>query len=87
MAPPEEEPRCQICERTFKSKAGLTVHQKRIHWRKEERKKFCCGRCGLVVEMEAAKNNHEKNCVNVRERRMTPEECVRNAERRYPSQT
>ena len=53
VAPPKEETRCHLCERIFKSKAGLEYIGRR---------RFCCDMCGLVVETEAAKRNHENSC-------------------------
>ena len=51
------------CEMVCWSKAALTVHQKRMHRLNEERVRFECRRCMLVLETEGARTNHERRCV------------------------
>ena len=50
------------CGMVCKTKAGLTVHEKRMHRAAEERVKFTCERCGGVYETEGARRNHMKTC-------------------------
>ena len=50
------------CGMICRSKAGLTMHQKRVHRAAEERKRFKCGRCEKVLETEGARVNHERMC-------------------------
>ena len=50
------------CGMVCKNKAGLTVHQKRLHRAAPERKKFQCGRCEIELETEGARVNHERMC-------------------------
>ena len=54
--------RYEGCGKVCLSKAGLTKHQKRIHRVHEERKRFECGVCGMSVETEVVRVNHERSC-------------------------
>ena len=50
------------CGKVCLSKGGLTLHQKRVHRAPEDRVRFRCDRCGINLETQAAKTNHEKTC-------------------------
>ena len=50
------------CGKRCLSRAGLTMHQKRMHRAQEERVRFSCGMCGVSLETEVAKVNHERAC-------------------------
>ena len=50
------------CGKVCRSKAGLTMHQKRLHRAADERKRFQCERCETVLETEGARVNHERMC-------------------------
>ena len=54
------------CGKVCRSKAGLTVHQKRMHRAAEERVRFPCVRCGRVLQTEVAREIHERKCMNER---------------------
>lgn len=54
--------RYEGCGKVCKSKGGLTLHQKRMHRAAPERMRFECDKCGMNVETEGAKKNHEKTC-------------------------
>ena len=58
--------RYEECGKVCKSKAGLTMHQKRMHRAPQERVRFECERCGVNVETEGAKANHERTCLGGR---------------------
>jgi hypothetical protein len=64
------------CGKVCKSKGGLTLHQKRIHRAPEERVRFECSNCGVNVETEGAKVNHERTCLGGRVE-ANRRECVR----------
>ena len=71
------------CGKVCRSRAGLTMHQKRMHRAALDRVRFVCEKCGVVCETEGAKVNHERSCGggrvdgNVRE----CEKCGRNVSR------
>ena len=54
--------RYEECGKVCKSKAELTMHEKRMHRVTEERVRFACSICGMNVETEGARKNHEKSC-------------------------
>ncbi len=54
--------RYEGCGKVCRSKAGLTNHQKRMHRVAEERVRFVCSICGMSVETEGARVNHERTC-------------------------
>ena len=54
--------RWEGCGKVCLSKGGLTLHQKRVHRAPEDRVRFRCDRCGINLETQAAKTNHEKTC-------------------------
>ena len=54
--------RYEGCEKVCKSRAGLTMHEKRMHRANEERVRFECSKCGMSVETEGARKNHESTC-------------------------
>ena len=53
---------CEVCGRVCKSKAGLTIHKKRVHEVSEKKKKFVCFGCKEVFKQEANLVNHQKLC-------------------------
>ena len=53
---------CDYCGRVCRSKAGLTIHVKRMHEESGGKKKFPCEKCGEVFKQEANLRNHEKIC-------------------------
>ena len=53
---------CDYCGRVWRSKAGLTIHVKRMHEESGGKKKFPCEKCGEVFKQEANLRNHEKIC-------------------------
>ena len=54
------------CGKVCRSKAALTVHQKRVHRANEERVRFPCVGCERVLETEVARENHERKCMGDR---------------------
>ena len=50
------------CGKICKSRAGLVVHQKRMHRLAEDRVRFNCDRCGTGLETEGARKNHMETC-------------------------
>ena len=55
--------RYEGCGKVCKAKGGLVLHQKRMHRAPDERVTFECERCGVSLETEGAKKNHEKSCM------------------------
>ena len=55
--------RYEGCGRVCKSRAGLTMHEKRMHRAPAERARFECEKCGWVCETEGARKNHMKTCM------------------------
>ena len=53
---------CEVCGMICKSKAGLTIHRKRMHEVSAQKKKFECWGCKEVFKQEANLLNHEKVC-------------------------
>ena len=68
--------RYEECGKRCKSKAGRTMHEKRMHRVVEERVRFECEKCGEKVETAGAKVNHERACMGGG-RRDGRRECVR----------
>ena len=64
---------CVLC----RSKAGLTMHEKRMHRVAEERVRFACSTCGMNVETEGARKNHERSCTGGEIERDGRRECGR----------
>ena len=56
---------CNYCGKVCKSKAGLTIHMKRMHEESTGKKKFVCGKCKEVFQQEANLINHDKFCGGV----------------------
>ena len=54
--------RYEGCDKVCGSRAGLVMHEKRMHRVAEERVKFACRRCGKEFESEGNRKNHEKTC-------------------------
>ena len=52
----------QGCNKVCKSKAGLTVHRKRMHEVSTHKVKFKCDKCNMSLSSESNKKNHEKVC-------------------------
>ena len=53
------------CGKRCQSKAGLTIHQKRMH-READRVMFGCARCGKEMTTEGARASHERSCTGGR---------------------
>ena len=53
---------CSVCGKVCKSKAGLTIHKKRMHMESVLKKKFPCEKCGQEFKQEANVKNHKKRC-------------------------
>ena len=55
--------RCEYegCGKMCKTRAGLTIHQKRMH-REGEKIVFRCDRCGKEITTEGAKASHVRSC-------------------------
>ena len=64
----EDQIRCiyQGCGRFFRTKAGLTIHQKRTHREINEAPTFTCNKCGNNFKQEGAWKNHQRNCTGSR---------------------
>ena len=64
----EDQIRCTYhgCGRFFRTKAGLTIHQKRTHKEINEAPTFTCNKCGKNFKQEGAWKNHQKNCTGSR---------------------
>ena len=52
---------CEVCEKVCRSKAGLTIHRKRMHEESVLKKKFEC-ECGASFKQEANLKNHRRKC-------------------------
>ena len=50
------------CGRTFRTKAGLVIHQKRLHRTMENVTTFRCQKSNSELRQEAALKNHSKTC-------------------------
>ena len=48
--------------RTFRTKAGLVIHQKRLRSAMENATKFRCQKCNSEFRQEVAIKNHSKVC-------------------------
>ena len=57
---------CDDCGKVCKSKAGLTIHEKRMHGASKVKKEFAC-ECGRKFGQEANLKNHRKKCVGSEE--------------------
>ena len=53
---------CDVCAKVCKSKAGLTIHRKRMHEESSLKKKFKCDACEKEFLQEANLKNHVKVC-------------------------
>ena len=53
---------CDVCEKLCKSKAGLTIHRKRMHEESSLKKVFKCDACEREFKQEANLKNHVKVC-------------------------
>jgi len=47
---------------TFRTKAGLVIHQKKFHRTMENATNFICQKCNNEFRQEAALKNHSKEC-------------------------
>jgi hypothetical protein len=56
---------CRICGKVCKSKAGLAIHEKRIHKNREESVVFECEKCRKKFGQKANHLNHLKKCTGV----------------------
>ena len=54
------------CRKVCKSKAGLTVHRKRIHEKSSQKVMFTCDRCMDTFSQDANLQNHKKACTGLR---------------------
>ena len=72
----QEEWRCQHpgCNRICKSKAGLRIHQVRMH--EAPRKIFRCEKCGMELRTEGNWKNHVKRCMGERAEDPRKVRCV-----------
>ena len=66
---------CEMCERVCKSKAGLTIHVKRMHAVSREKVKFTCQDCEEVFDQEANLRNHDKVCTKLKSSDPTKRKC------------
>ena len=48
--------------RFFRTKAGLTIHQKRTHRTTDKAPNFTCSKCGKTFKQEGAWKNHQNHC-------------------------
>ena len=69
--------RCEGCDKICKPKAGLTMHEKKMHRVTEERVRFACSICGMNVETEGARKNHERSYTDGEIERDGRRECGR----------
>ena len=63
------------CRKKCKSRAGLRIHQKRMH--EEARGEFNCEGCGVRFKSENTMINHKKTCSGVRAEREGYKRCDR----------
>ena len=63
------------CGKTFRSKAGLTIHIKRIHSISKQKVLFRCERCEEQFKQEANLKNHSKICTGLRAEDPTKRKC------------
>ena len=57
---------CDVCGKVCKSKAGVTIHRKRMHEVSSLKKTFKCDACDKVFKQEANLKNHMKICMGGR---------------------
>ena len=57
---------CEECNKVCKSKAGLTIHVKRMHAVSKEKVKFICQECEETFLQEANLKNHSKICTKLK---------------------
>ena len=64
----EESLVCEVegCGKVCKSKAGLTIHRKRMHEESKEKVTFTCEMCQETFKQEANLLNHKKSCTGLR---------------------
>ena len=67
--------RYEGCGKICRNKAGLTIHQKRMHRAANDRVKFVCDLCHCTLETMAAKIAHEKTCTGGRREVDGKREC------------
>ena len=65
------------CGKVCRSKAGLTMHEKKMHRVPNERVRFACSICGMNVETEGVRKNHERSCMGGEIGRDGRHECGR----------
>ena len=53
------------CGKVCKSKAGLTVHRRRMHERSDQKVTFKCQGCTLQFSFDSNLKNHQKSCTGV----------------------
>lgn len=54
--------RYEGCGKVCRNRAGLVMHEKRMHRVNEERVRFECGKCRRVFESEGNRISHERSC-------------------------
>lgn len=57
---PEMSTTCTQCDKVCKSKAGLRIHEKRMH--EEQQIQFECKKCNTTFKTENTMKNHTKTC-------------------------
>ena len=57
---------CDVCDKICKSKAGLTIHRKRMHEISSQKIVFTCDRCSETFNQDANLINHKKSCTGLR---------------------
>ena len=57
---------CDVCNKICRSKAGLTIHRKRMHEKSSQKKIFTCDRCLGNFSQDANLRNHMKSCTGMR---------------------
>ena len=64
----EDQIRCiyEGCGRFFRTKVGLTIHQKRTHRKTDEAPNFTCSKCEKNFKQKGAWKNHKKHCTGSR---------------------
>ena len=67
---------CTVCQKICESKAGLTVHIKRIHEVSSHKVTFKCDKCNLVCKQEANLKNHMKACTGAPPTRPDRRRCA-----------
>ena len=59
--------RYEGCGKVCRNKAGLVMHEKRMHRVNEERGRLKCERCGRGFDAEGQRVSHVRSCTGGRE--------------------